>query len=857
MLTDAYQLTVVPVLLIALAGWFILRGEALDVDRAGRRLLLFLLGTGAFLLLFSLLSGYDELQNRFAVEWPIVIMPALIGILVLIALNLKLFREMHTRARVTTIILMTAMAILLGLLWNSRLAVSSMILPGALILFLIWSLGWRFGWVSEALGLIALGALFFFSQTVGIMTVLPRWVSIPLGILYFLAPILLVIIPAIFLTRELHQRSADGPNDSKNPSGGRSVLRALLAFLMFAALTYAAFWGGIWDQTMDLGFGFMISPFGSIAAIVAGLIMTLTLRGKYRIAGLVYMFLVPSVLLRTYDAGMDISHHALTEQRAEQIAQSLEQFHAREGYFPESLDALTPGDLLYIPQPIIMLGEKWCYRGAQDFYQLAAIYREYWSLPLSLRTYASAGKPPAGTWECEERLAELKPQHDPPPFAGIPESAPTPVPLPTSIVNIQRKTIQHVLQARTISIGKWSPDGMVLVLGLPEVADDQTVMRLAFLKADTGEVCPAGDTQRLVGFDDGLREHFAWLPDGRLLYVPSSGESMLLSPCEPDSANSTFSYPVTFTHALAYHESSGRIVLKNQDSFWILDGSTIEALQIPNVTPNPFELHWDNFAWSPKGTRLAISRLNGQTAKDGSTLFIVNAATGEVENELPLDIASDQSAAMVEWMSEDELLLHGSGALFVIDFRSDPPEFTDVMRDIFLLDVSYPENISSFAWEGEHLSVRVNHPRNQDIYIYHPETNEVEIIQPKDASPLLFYPNGEMVEMANFISESPARDAYELIWIDAPDVQSQFITVQGHLPRNYPNLFPRYLPATSQLAFSSSQGVSLVSVPGGEMLGFWELAGGGGYSSYVVPPSAYPALVVVAEGDGLYYIPLR
>lgn len=508
--TDLYLLAVIPVLLIALAGWLILRGEA---DRAGRRFLLFLLGTGTFLLLavFLFFPGYDEPYNRFAFESPIIVTPALIGIFVLVVLYLKQFREMDTRARVTVFLLMAAIVILLGLLWNSRLPVS-MILPGALILLLIWSLGWRLGWVSEALGLIALGTLFFFSQTMGIVTTLPTWVSIPFGILYFLAPIFLVVVPALFLTRGLQQLSTAGQDDSKKLSRGRTVLRILLAFLMFAALTYTAFWGGIWDQTMDLGFGFMIAPFGSIAALVAGLVMALTLRGKYRIAGLVYMFLVPSLLLRAYDAGMNISHHALTEQRAEQIAQSLEQFHAREGYFPESLDALTPRDLLYIPQPIIMLGEKWCYRGAHDFYQLAAIYREYWSLPLSLRIYASVDEPPSGTWACEERLVELKAQHDPPPFAGIPESAPTPVPLPTSIVNTQRETIQPTLQARTISIGNWSPDGMFLVLGLPEVAGDQTVMRLAFLKADTGEICPAGDTQWQTGFDDGLREHFAWLP---------------------------------------------------------------------------------------------------------------------------------------------------------------------------------------------------------------------------------------------------------------------------------------------------------------------------------------------------------
>jgi WD40 repeat protein len=397
---------------------------------------------------------------------------------------------------------------------------------------------------------------------------------------------------------------------------------------------------------------------------------------------------------------------------------------------------------------------------------------------------------------------------------------------------------------------------MYLVFGLPEISGNQSVIGLSFLKADTGEVCPVSDAQWETGIDDGLREHFAWLPDGRLLYVPSSGDMTILVPCEPDSANSTISYPVNFTHALDYHEHSGRVLLKNQTSFWILDGNTLEVIQVPNVTPNPYELHWDRFAWSPDGNRLAISRLNGQTAEDGSTLFVMDAGTGTVESELPLDIASDQSAPGVEWTSDDELLLHGSSALFLIDFRTDPPKFTDVLRDIFLLDISYPDDISTFAWEGHHLSVRVNHPHNQGIYIYHPESGQVEIIQPKDASPLLFFPNGEMVEMANYIGDPPAEDIYELMWVDAPDIASQIITVQGHLPRNYPNLFPRYLPQLSQIAFGSSQGVSVVSIPDGETLGFWELGGGGGYSSYVVPPSAYPALVVVADGDGLYYIPL-
>jgi hypothetical protein len=68
-------------------------------------------------------------------------------------------------------------------------------------------------------------------------------------------------------------------------------------------------------------------------------------------------------------------------------------------------------------------------------------------------------------------------------------------------------------------------------------------------------------------------------------------------------------------------------------------------------------------------------------------------------------------------------------------------------------------------------------------------------------------------------------------------------------------MFPQYLPAAAQLVFTSSQGISLVSIPGGELAGFWEMAGGGDFYS-VLPAPGGEALVVTARGDGLYYIPL-
>jgi len=849
------QLGIIPAILITLAGIMILRGE--DKERSGRRFLLFLLGVGVsiLLVLVVIMRFVSEDDPRFYFQLAWLSASSLLGVLALILLKARaVLTGVDRRTRITAGALGLVMLILIGLNWNPQFGIEFFILPGVLMLALGWALGMRWDWLAIVLSLLCLGMLGSFNYY---MSHPPDYTANPppvfLSIFFFIGyniwPGLAVVMSGVLFTASLYS------SDTHNPSRPMRLFMAGLAVAQPLYLAYVIFWGSVWDATSDGLTGIFLSQLAGIIAIGTGMVMTITLRSKSRLAGILFMLVVPILLNQTFEMGWRISYHEITEGRVARIVQALNLFHVREGYYPKALDMLTPRDLLFIQQPMILAGKEWCYQGSGDFYRLAAYYREYFSTPISLRVYASEGEPPAGTWECEERLAEIKARYDPPPFAGIPETAPTPVALPTSVTTTQRISVQPTIKARTISIGKWSPDGMFLVLSLPEVSGNQKVTKLSFLKADTGEVCPVGDTQWETGFDDGLREHFAWLSDGHLLYVPSSRDMTLLRPCEADSANLTGSYPVTFTHALDYHEETGRVLLKNQDAFWILDGNSMEVTQIPEVTPNPFEFHWDGFDWSPEGSRLAISRLNGQTARDGSTLFIVSVASGEVETSLPLDIASDQSAPMVEWISEDELLLHGSGALSIIDFRMDPPKFTDVMRDIFLLDISYPDDVSSFAWEGHHLSVRVNHPRNQGVYIFHPETGQVEILQPKDASPLFFFPNGEMVEMPKYDAE-PVEDKYELIWVDATDTASQIITVQGHLPRNYPNLFPRYLPKSSLLAFSSSQGVSLVSIPDGETVGFWELAGGGGFSSYVLSPSALPALIVVADGDGLYYIPL-
>ena len=139
-------------------------------------------------------------------------------------------------------------------------------------------------------------------------------------------------------------------------------------------------------------------------------------------------------------------------------------------------------------------------------------------------------------------------------------------------------------------------------------------------------------------------------------------------------------------------KQGGRVLLKNPDAYWLLDGTSLEARQVPGITPGPAELQWSWGAWSPGGERLAISLL--EQAGSGATLYIVNGATGQVERSRPLEDASEANSPWVEWLTRDELLLH-SNTLIVMDLGADQPKMIDLIRDVFVLDIAHPTDLSS------------------------------------------------------------------------------------------------------------------------------------------------------------------
>jgi hypothetical protein len=785
-------------------------------------------------------------------------------------LHLREWRTLHSREKALILLaLILLAALVVEQFWAGRVKEAAnqpeTIFLGLAIFSILaflainWTIGKRY---PALLGVIALLYLTLFNGLdLGALPLpaesLPGWMSVLRVATYVVLPGLAIPTMAMLTSSALKPRSVAGEPGSMSwrPIIGRLALVAIL----LGYLLYTFVWLWIWDGTDDGVRGYLMLLWSGMAATAAGIVIGLTSMGWRRWTGLAFAVLVPaSIALATVGLGNRFHPYEITEARALRIREAVERYKEATGGYPAELEALVSGELWRVPRPMIFQDQGWCYEGGPDYYRLGAVYREHWSSPIvTVRVYASAGSVPETSWICDEKLAEVRSE-----VAMVFNTPPTPVPLPTSAVAIERTTVQPLLRATSFSVGGWSPDGIYLVFGLTEYygeLGDQVEIDLHFLKADTGEVCQASKPKWRAGpQSDGLREHYAWLPDGRLLYVSEAGEMVMFTPCMDGVEELASRYPVTFTHAVAFDEQSGRVLLKNQDAYWLLDGASLEARPILGTTFNPAEIYWGWYAWSPGGERLAMSLTKGPETADETALYIVDGATGEVEKSLPLEDASDASLPIVEWLTPGEMLIQGS-SLTVMDLGTDPPEMTDLIRDVFLLDIEYPTDFSSMdslpsvAGEGYYLGVRANHPRNQGVYLYASETGQVEVFQ-HDTHSLFFFPGGQWMRLSKWEDIPSYRDEYEMVWLERAR-ETRRLAVEGHTPRSHPQMFPQYLPAAAQLVFSSSQGISLVSIPGGEMAGFWELAGGGDFYN-VLPAPGGEALVVIAGGDGLYYIPL-
>jgi len=641
---ETLLISIIPAVLVVLGGIWILR-KGPD-HTSSQRFLLYLLVIGVLLMPVVFFIEQISPTNQI----PISTAPIVIGVLALILVNLKLLAHLKPGEKVLVALLgLILLALLAVSVWMEPFGAAQLILSGTLVLAVVWVFVGKFDALGIALSLLALVLLALFNAGyLDNQLPLPNWLRYAIGLLFFSLPGLVVTLAAVWITSAF--KSFSNPKEIQKKAKTAALwLPALLRFglagILLGYLAYSTLWASIWDHTSDGLGGVMFSMWASMAAIAAGMLMGIIYPKWHKSVGLVFAVLVPVLMFGAFRYGWDVSYHAITEERASRIQGALESFYAKNGRYPMELKELVPNYILWIPEPVIIQGEQWCYQGGQGYYWLGAFFREYFGTPLSLHTYASTGNFPDAGWACEQKLAKMKAQYDPSPFYEEEVVRPTAEPLPTSIVTIQRTAVQPLLSGRSITPGNWSPDGRFLLFSQLETSGGQPATRLNFLNVETGEIC---QVEKGYPPESGLRENHVWLPDGRLLFISEGGEIDLLKPCEIGTENLTDRYPERFTQVAAYDSLSSRILLKNQDSFWIMDGASLNVWPIPEVSPNPYELHWDDYAWSPDGERLAISRLNGRERKAGSTLYLVMGDTGKVVGFQPLEYASDQSAPGVE-----------------------------------------------------------------------------------------------------------------------------------------------------------------------------------------------------------------
>lgn len=283
---------------------------------------------------------------------------------------------------------------------------AALLLTLSLALGLVWLLRGRFErlWPAISLATIVLWVLTNLDFPRRLYDFTPGWLDGVIGGLWFSLPVFTMILAAGLIGSALQR--VELPRGSK-------IMRIATSLLLIVLFAYTIVWASIWDQTSDGLGGIFYAFFGSLAAFVAGMLLALRLSGPRRAVGNAYAVLVPLLLFAAFTFGGGASYHKLTEDRAAQVARALERYRARQGGYPAALASLAPRDLLLVPRPVILKDEGWCYQSGADFYRLGAFYREYFSTPISLKVFASAGEPSGADWECAARLPAIQSTYGP------------------------------------------------------------------------------------------------------------------------------------------------------------------------------------------------------------------------------------------------------------------------------------------------------------------------------------------------------------------------------------------------------------------------------------------------------------
>jgi hypothetical protein len=431
---------------------------------------------------------------------------------------------------------------------------------------------------------------------------------------------------------------------------------------------------------------------------------------------------------------------------------------------------------------------------------------------------------------------------------------------------------EPLLQSESVNQGLWSPDGNYFFIPLGDLSapgGDRRIISLHFISTATGEDCPASET--FLG-QHGY-QNYAWLDNQRVLYIDNKGKPFLFTACMPgsDDLSDRFDEPllrVAIPLGSQDPPLQGPLLLESASTYWLLDPLSLQARALRDPVPSAGQV--DSFAWLASERQMAILQPSAEQPEI-SRLVLLSLDSGEMLRSLEIKASYEGRGPISEWLGPQRLFvwsMQPSGPL-LLDLSQEPVQPVQVFAEFFGIDMLYPNQLSSmgvfYAADGDkyHIVFKADFPDDKSIYLYHSESGQVEKLD-GDRPVMMIFPGDQRMPLLSVPDGQVEDGSYDVLWVDAPDRPPAHIEVSGHLPRSYYLLQSRLLPGGTRMLFGSSQGISLVDLPSGKTLAFWQLTGAeGSWLPHLYPSPDGRILIAVTEpfdskpqGSGLYRLVL-
>jgi MFS family permease len=370
------------------------------------RWLRFLLGTLTLLLVVLVVTAL--LDSRISSFFFMFLLPTMCGAIAALFLHLFSGGIVWSRNLRTLPLFLVVLGLFIGIGLAGEPAIPVYIILGGILIAFIWRVwSWVGRWFLVAYAVMVLLLLVSIRTTDTHRPLIesPVWLANIVQIAISLMPGMAIIVAA----RLVHA----GQVDDKPVDWRKAILAFVLIPLILLLVGYQIGIASIWDVATDGLGGIFFWGLTSVVGIASAIQLAWSLPGKRKLAALAFAVVVPVSMMVAHRIGTYGPHGQwgmlptmVTEQRAEAVNRAIQRYHKQNGDYPRALTDLTPLYLVYIPNPLIIPGQTWCYEGGHNYYRLGYVYRQFFSSPASVRVHATVGKPSVSAWGCEDEAAK-------------------------------------------------------------------------------------------------------------------------------------------------------------------------------------------------------------------------------------------------------------------------------------------------------------------------------------------------------------------------------------------------------------------------------------------------------------------